>query len=396
MKKNRFYLAAVSLLLAVTSSACFGQAVVTNTNDSGAGSLRQAILSGLETIDFDSSVFSTPQTILLNSDFGTVSHSVDIRGPGANLLTVDGQDFENGRPLFSFGPSVNSSLSGFTLTGGRDTTSTSDVGGIVLRGALELTDFVLTDNFGTGIFVTGQSQLTVSNSTISDNGDEGIFTRGNVTLSGVTISGNGEEGIFQQGGTVTALQSTIAENQEEGVFLQIGSLQVSQSTIARNGGTGVIVSGTAGIENSIIADNSGGDVDVFAFDGAVTINNSLIQDASEITNGVNGNIVGEALLGALTDNGGGTLTILPDVGSSAIDSGNNFEGLIADQRGFSRVTGSAIDLGAVEVGSVAVPEPNSLILVGLGMVAAFCRRKRGYKETRVGVEPTYSGLQPDA
>ena len=396
MKKNRFYLSAVSLLLAVTSSACFGQAVVTNTNDSGAGSLRQAILSGLETIDFDSSVFSTPQTILLNSDFGTVSHSVDIRGPGANLLTVDGQDFENGRPLFFFGSSVNSSLSGFTLTGGRDTTSTSDVGGIFLQGALELTDFVLTDNFGTGIFATSQSQLTVSNSTISDNGDEGIFTRGNVTLSGVTISGNGEEGIFQQGGTVTALQSTIAENQEEGVFLQSGSLQVSQSTIARNGGTGVFVGGTAGIENSIIADNSGGDVNVGGFDGAVTINNSLIQDASEITNGVNGNIVGEALLGELTDNGGGTLTILPDVGSSAIDSGNSFEGLIADQRGFSRVTGSAIDLGAVEVGSVAVPEPNSLILVGLGMVAAFCRRKRGYKETRVGVEPTYSGLQPDA
>jgi len=396
MKKNRFYLSAVSLLLAVTSSACFGQAVVTNTNDSGAGSLRQAILSGLETIDFDSSVFSTPQTILLNSDFGTVSHSVDIRGPGANLLTVDGQDFENGRPLFFFGPSVNSSLSGFTLTGGRDTTSTSDVGGIFLQGALELTDFVLTDNFGTGIFATSQSQLTVSNSTISDNGDEGIFTRGNVTLSGVTISGNGEDGIFQQGGTVTALQSTIAENQEEGVFLQSGSLQVSQSTIARNGGTGVFVGGTAGIENSIIADNSGGDVNVGGFDGAVTINNSLIQDASEITNGVNGNIVGEALLGELTDNGGGTLTILPDVGSSAIDSGNSFEGLIADQRGFSRVTGSAIDLGAVEVGSVAVPEPNSLILVGLGMVAAFCRRKRGYKETRVGVEPTYSGLQPDA
>src|SRR5205823_13774781 len=65
---------------------------VSNTNDAGAGSLRQAItdantLTGADVIVFDSS-FNTAKTITLTSGELLVSDSVTITGPGAGLLTV--------------------------------------------------------------------------------------------------------------------------------------------------------------------------------------------------------------------------------------------------------------------------------------------------------------------
>ncbi len=62
--------------------------LVTNTNDSGAGSLRQAILdanaaAGADTIDFDTAgVFATPQTITLTSGTLVISGDLTINGTG--------------------------------------------------------------------------------------------------------------------------------------------------------------------------------------------------------------------------------------------------------------------------------------------------------------------------
>lgn len=57
------------------------------------------------------------------------------------------------------------------------------------------------------------------------------------------------------------------------------------------------------------------------------------------------------LLGPLADNGGATLTHLPQPGSPAIDGGQCAPGLVADQRGGERPAGGACDIGAVEVGA---------------------------------------------
>src|SRR4051794_20480296 len=59
---------------------------VTNTNDAGAGSLRQAILDananpGGDFIQFDPATFGAPRTITLLSALPTISDSVSITGP---------------------------------------------------------------------------------------------------------------------------------------------------------------------------------------------------------------------------------------------------------------------------------------------------------------------------
>ena len=74
--------------------------IVTNTNDSGAGSLRQALLdaatAGDGTITFSPADFSTPQTIGIQNTL-TVPANTTIQGPTsgsganlANLVTIDG------------------------------------------------------------------------------------------------------------------------------------------------------------------------------------------------------------------------------------------------------------------------------------------------------------------
>ena len=72
---------------------------VTNINDSGAGSLRDAVIqansnTGPDTIAF-SGLFNTPQTITLTSGAITFTDTATttVTGPGANLLTVSGGNF---------------------------------------------------------------------------------------------------------------------------------------------------------------------------------------------------------------------------------------------------------------------------------------------------------------
>lgn len=72
----------------------------------------------------------------------------------------------------------------------------------------------------------------------------------------------------------------------------------------------------------------------------------------------------DPLLGPLQYNGGLTRTMLPQAGSPAIDAGisvtGNFTGFGYDQRWYSRLVGSALDLGAVEAGAVEAPSPPTI------------------------------------
>src|SRR5262249_34287486 len=100
--------------------------VVTNTNDSGPGSLRDALAAASDGDTIDATGVSG--TILLTSGALQITHNVTVNGPGAANLAVNGnassQVFEN----FA----AAATISGFTITNGRG----DEGGGIYNHGGL--------------------------------------------------------------------------------------------------------------------------------------------------------------------------------------------------------------------------------------------------------------------
>ena len=109
-------------LMALEDRRLMSTFTVTNTADSGAGSLRYEIglansTAGANTIDFDSTVFNTPQTITLTGsqlELSNTSGTETITGPAAGV-TVSGGGLSR---VFQVDANVTASISGLTITGG--------------------------------------------------------------------------------------------------------------------------------------------------------------------------------------------------------------------------------------------------------------------------------------
>src|SRR5262245_39658847 len=108
-------LVCVSLVfLATSAKAVPCTNTVSNTLDSGPGSLRDALANATnsETITFCTNVTGT---IKLTSGQLTVSKGVTIVGPGANVLALDGNGSNR---VFYVSSSLPVSISGLTITNG--------------------------------------------------------------------------------------------------------------------------------------------------------------------------------------------------------------------------------------------------------------------------------------
>jgi uncharacterized delta-60 repeat protein len=164
---------------------------VTNLNDSGAGSLRDAIGQananpGPDVVNFAGGLTGT---IVLTSGQIQISGPLSIEGPGAGVLTIDGNGVANVTPwsrIFSIyvadlacpdldGPDYLVAISGLRLTNGRNRNSGGSGGAIYTHHSLAL-DSVVIDNSaaraggGVSFLVQYPGQtLTVANSTFLDN-----------------------------------------------------------------------------------------------------------------------------------------------------------------------------------------------------------------------------------
>jgi hypothetical protein len=137
--------------------------IVTNTNDSGPGSLRQALAVAH---DGDRIIFAVSGTIILTSGALVVARNVTISSPGANQLSIDGNQ---GTFVFSVDTNATiATISGLTIRNGVD--------GIGNSGTLTVTNCVLSGNSVVGISSFGGT-LTVSNCVVSGN-SQGIANNG--------------------------------------------------------------------------------------------------------------------------------------------------------------------------------------------------------------------------
>ncbi|CAN5409820.1 hypothetical protein BH23VER1_BH23VER1_02010 [soil metagenome] len=320
--------------------------VVTNTDDAGEGSLRQAILNaealpGPDTITFDSP--GANGTILLESPLPGLTTEIEILNdlPGSAPVEVR-RSSESPFGIFSVGETGVVTLAGLTVAGGSGG-GEIDGGGIINAGTLEVRASLVNGNDannGGGIFNTGI--LTVTNTTLSGNmaggAGGGIANFGGFAdISFATITGN-VTGDFAGGG--------VASSDEEGT-----QTVVSHSIIAGNFDS----ESESDVEITVVTE--------LPLDPYVSAGFNLIgfgNGTNAFTEPGDQTGVDDPGLGMLADNGGLSFThaLLPT--SPAVDAGDPEIAMppANDQRGagFPRLDGAAVDMGAFElgVGSVVI------------------------------------------
>lgn len=258
---------------------------VSNLNDAGAGSLRQAIVdangaAGADTVTFQAGLTGT---ITLTTGQLYIVDSVDIQGPGAAALTVSGNNASRVFYLYNGSATLDVIISGLTITGG---SANIGAGVVNFDENLTLDQVTITGNTstgdGAGLWADGfNMNLTIRDSTISGNasGDDGggIYvedTGGLLLIQRTTITGNDAAGsgggiyFYDPDNDVTVEDSTISGNSAGGagggIYLyspDAGLFTIRGTTVSGNdaqaGGGLFLYSPDHGgsIENSTISGN---------------------------------------------------------------------------------------------------------------------------------------------
>ena len=297
MKRLLFLASFASVLAFGAQRAAAATITVTNGSDSGAGSLRQAILDAAsgDTINF--SLPGNSNAITLTSAELLIDKSLTITGPGADQLTVQ-RSTASSTPGFrifniTFGD-FNVTISGLTITNGNITGS--DGGGIINGsngGTLTMTGCTIsgnvTDGNGGGIInESNDGTLVINGCTISGNiaggNGGGVYCDfGTMTVTNSSFSANSASdggGIYNNFGTVSTTNSTFSANSASnggGIFDNDASLDITSSTLSANSATGNgggidNHNSTSNITNSTFSGNSAGDGGGLLNDDGGTIN----------------------------------------------------------------------------------------------------------------------------
>ena len=336
--------------------------MVSNTNDSGAGSLRQAILDANSSAGEDVIEVTAVGTLTLLSPLPIITDSVTIQGSSTDLFIIDGQGLHR---VFEVGLTAVT-ITDLTIQQGSATDADGRGGGIRSGGiGLTLSNIKVlsstAESHGGGVYVTGG--LTVSDSLFQNNhsisGTGGALFSGGVTLmtgtqfldntsrlSGGAVYVLGElyatDGLFQgnqslsDGGGLFSFSQTTLQNthfisntaQDQGggasapgVLTISDSLFQDNQTIVGTGG-GLFGQDLATLHNTDFLSNTaasrGGGIYML---GAVTLTNSLIENNQSLNQG-----------GGLYGFGAIIIDRTQFLGNMAVEGGGVYQGFDKDAR----------------------------------------------------------------
>ncbi len=320
---------------------------VTNTDDSGAGSFRQAIIdananAGTDTIQFNIAG-AGPHTINVLSALPQITDTVLIDGWSE-------PDYVSGTPVIELnGGNLGSLVKGLDLGSGSD--------GSTIRG------LIINRFTGTGLEISGSNNHTIQGNWIGLNS------------AGTGASANGVNGIFGLnstgnliGGTTAAQRNIISGNTQQGIFFD----NVDNSTISGNyigtnvSGTGDINGTTANTQQSgvYLSNGSSGNVIGGTTAGSRNVisgNNHYgfeVLDSGSQNNLLQGNYIGTTVTGlaALGNVDGGASFWRAGTGNvfggSAVGAGNVISGnlghgvLVGDTTSGATIQGNLIGVAA--------------------------------------------------
>ncbi len=307
---------------------------VTNRNDGGTGSLREALRNAH---DGDTISFAVTGTIALTSGGLPITKNLTISGPGADQLSIDGNQV-----LLVFGifPDKIAAIGGLTINNGQ-------TGIWNEQGTLTVSNCAVSSNSGVGLYNDGT--LTVSNCVVSGNSGGGLYNdHATSNVSNCIVSGN-LYGLYNDASHLSASDNLTAP--------EYYALSVNNCVISSNSQFGIGNNGILGpsppvergnhrrdpvkiyyhpvgiapvtIENSMIRDNSGPGVDNNS--GTVTIVNSTLtgnHNPADQDSGYGGGI----------STYGGKLPGYVSVSNSTISGNSAFYGGGGISSGFSGLT----------------------------------------------------------
>ncbi len=345
--------------------------IVTNCDDSGSGSLRDAIAGAASGDVIDLTQLTCSTITLTSGAITTALDDLEIHGPGRDALSVDGNSAD--RVLLHRGGGTLT-LADLTLTHGRSVAAagTNNYGGCVLsyyaltlhRARLSNCELI-SDATAQGGGAFAQGAATITDSEISANTVRGstalgggIFAYASLSVSGSTLTGN----------AAAAIANGYEAVASGGAALARGDLDLTDSTIDANSATaatsyagyaavanvaGALALGSISLTRTTVSNNAAhatntavdatGYAYAYSYGGGMRAQTLLISDST---------ISGNSTLATATNQDGIGIELSRGGGFTTLGSGNT---------PFVRISNSTISGNTVSVSAAAsVPYAYSL------------------------------------